>query len=349
MSPDRICRRWRQLDPVFVRGMQRSGTSVMAQALRRLGIVGFGEGHLWFDLVRPFENLRDPEYRPNLRVDSYALGKGREASLEKYIAVALDQFHKDHLPKGSGRWMDKSPGAEAVRVVPLLAELFPGAQFIFMYRNGITTVHSAVRLWADHDFWSSETELFQAMCRAWADTMSSWREVRRLLPNRYIEIAQEELASRPCVVASRLAEFLGMPDARSRVADLFQTKRLGSAFPDRPAGDYDYEIKWGEERKAYFISTCGQEMGAWGFEIDFVSPGPARPRPRAGADEAVTMDALQRHEARIKEPESECWARPERVKGIAPGLLSRLLNLLETLKLAPPREDSSVGGRDTRP
>lgn len=64
MSFDKIGARWRQLDPVFVRGMQRSGTSVMAHALRKMGIAGFGEGHLWFDLVKPFDKLRDPAYFP---------------------------------------------------------------------------------------------------------------------------------------------------------------------------------------------------------------------------------------------------------------------------------------------
>lgn len=261
--------RWRDLDPVFVRGMQRSGTSVMARALRRLGIKGFGEGHLWFDLVKPFERLRDPEYASNLRADCYALGNGREAALEKYVAVAIDQFHRDHLSLGSGRWMDKSPGAEAVRVAPLLADLFPRSQFIFMYRSGITTVHSATTFWADHEFWPSERVLFETMCRAWAETMSAWRDVRDWFPGRYIEISQSQLASESRESASRLVDFLGLHAGRRRVAELFQSRRVLSAFPQKAAGDYTYEIDWSDERKAYFISTCGQEMEAWGFDLGF--------------------------------------------------------------------------------
>jgi hypothetical protein len=314
-----------------------------------MGVTGFGEGHLWFELVKPFENLRDEEYRPNLRVKSYALGERRVLDLEKYVAVALDQFHRDHLSGNYERWMDKSPGAEAVRVVPLLAELFPRAQFVFMYRNGITTVHSAVRLWADHEFWQSETELFQTMCRAWAETMSSWREVRGLLSNRYIEIAQEELASRPYVVASRLTDFLGVPQARSRVADLFQTKRVASAFPDRSPGDYGYQIDWGDEQRAHFTKTCEVEMGAWGFEMDFDSPGPAQRGPSSGGDEAALMDALRKREAWIQELESECRALRERVRGFEHGPVMRLLNWLQRLRLSPVREDSGVDGPGESP
>lgn len=263
---------WRHLDPVFVRGMQRSGTSVMARALRRLGIVGFGEGHLWFDLLEPFNNLRDPEYQPHLRVGCYALGQGRELTLQKYIAIALDQFHRDHLPGDAERWMDKSPGAQAVRLAPLLAQLFPRAQFIFMYRNGITTVHSATKLWSDHEFWENERVLFETMCRAWAETMSTWRAVREELDGRYIEIAQEELAVAPLESARRLLDFLDTREGLARVAQLFESRRVLSAFPDKPAGDYGYEIDWSPERKDYFVSICGPEMEAWQFDIDFDSP-----------------------------------------------------------------------------
>ena len=191
MGWDDIDARWQQLNPVFVRGMQRSGTSIMGRALRRMNIAGFGEGHLWFDLVEPFTQLRDPAYHPHLREDEYALGQGRVAQLEKYIAVALDQFHRDHLSSDLKRWMDKSPGAEAVRIAPLLAELFPRSQFIFMYRNGITNVHSGIKFWADYP------GIFQVMCQGWTETMSAWREVRKSLRGRYIEIAQEIVCSIP--------------------------------------------------------------------------------------------------------------------------------------------------------
>jgi hypothetical protein len=332
MSPEEIRTRWRQLDPVFVRGMQRSGTSVMGQALRRMGMAGFGEGHLWFELVKPFEKLRDEGYRPNLRVSSYALGEGRVSDLERYVACALDQFHRDHLSGNYERWFDKSPGAEAVRIVPLLAELFPRAQFVFMYRNGITTVHSAVRLWADHEFWSSENQLFQTMCRAWVETMSSWRDVRGLLPGRTIEVAQEELVSEPHGIASRLTEFLGVPESRSRVADVFQSRRVGTAFPDRPAGDYNYQIDWDDEQRAYFIEKCEEEMAAWGFEMDF-DPGPAQCGLTSGDDDAAPLDAQRERGARAQELEDEGRALRERGRGIDQGSVTRLLKWLRSLRL----------------
>ncbi len=175
--------RWRELKPVFVLGMQRSGTSVLAQAILRMGFQGFAEGHLWLDLVMPFEALLDPSYRAPLRHEDYTpvppggsdapvlqsplgcrgdpvgrpepadnsrrhvLRKDRSREILKYVAVAIDQFHRDHLPAGFSRWMDKSPGAYAVRNAPVLAVMFPRSQFVFIHRNGIATVHSGKHRW----------------------------------------------------------------------------------------------------------------------------------------------------------------------------------------------------------
>ena len=283
MGLDEVDAHWQQLDPVFVRGMQRTGTSVMTRALQKMRIVGFGEGHLWFELIKPFEKMSDPTYLPHLRHDAYALGQGRASQLERYIAVALDQFHRDHLAPDLKRWMDKSPNVEAVRVVPLLARLFPRAQFIFMYRNGITCVHSAIRRWEVQ----AGVFDFENACQSWAATMSTWREVRGSLSGRYIEVAQEEMASKPTETAAHLTSFLGTTEYLEQVADLFRSKRVLSTFPDKPPGDYQYQIDWSPAQGAYFVSTCGEEMEAWGYEIDFDSPGPAQATSSSG--DQITM------------------------------------------------------------
>ena len=76
-------KRWQCLDPIFIMGRQRTGTSIMWRALKYAGFLGFPEGHLWFDLVGSFARLRDPTYLENLRRDIYTLGSGRNLVLEK--------------------------------------------------------------------------------------------------------------------------------------------------------------------------------------------------------------------------------------------------------------------------
>jgi len=102
--------------------------------------------------------------------------------------------------------------------------------------------------------------------------MSTWRRIRGSLEGRYIEIAQEEMAGNPEGTATKLVGFLQIPEHRDAVAELIRSRRLNTSFPDKPPGDYSYEIDWGEEQSEYFIQTCGEEMEAWGYSIDFAKP-----------------------------------------------------------------------------
>lgn len=256
---------WEELDPIFIRGMQRSGTSVVIAALGLLGFTGFNEGHLWFELLRPFSRYRDPEYRPRMKRDNFALGQGRGISLEKYVAVAIDEFHRDMIPNRPTRWVDKSPGPPGVEAASMLAQVFPKSQFIFLYRSGVTTIRSGLKLW------SERPGIFDKLCTNWQRVMSTWRHVRDEIEPRYLEIRQEELASDPDKVADQLTAFVGAPQGREAVGELFRSQRVNTAFPDKAPRDYDYEIDWSDEQKAFFIETCGEEMEIWGYSVPWVS------------------------------------------------------------------------------
>lgn len=269
--------RWQSLAPVFIRGMQRSGTSVLVRALEAASFVGFPEGHLWFDLMEPIAWLRNPEYQrgQHLKQEGFALGEGRDVIFEKYIAWAIDRYHRDMLSVDRTRWFDKSPGGYAVKMLPILIELFPQSQIIYVYRNGITVVHSGFALWSE-----SNPNIFHGMCFGWARTMRTWRKLKGLLKGRYIELSQERMVKKPYKVASMLTDFLHVPEHHKRIAQLLHSRRENSAFPGRPPGDYQYRIDWSDEQKEHFVDMCGEEMKAWGYPIDFDEPGgPTRAHP----------------------------------------------------------------------
>lgn len=260
--PDDFEAEWRQLDPVFIMGMQRSGTSILSRALLQLGIAGFGEGHLWLDIVGPLKSIMDPAYRPDIRDDGFTLGQGRTVAFVRAIAVAIDRFHRAQLEPEPSRWLDKSPGAYAVQSAPFLAFMFPKAQFIFIHRSGIGVVHSGRMRWP-------RPETFQVMCRGWAETMSSWRDVRAQLGDRALVIAHSRLASNPRETAQALCAFLGAPGRAPDIGELFAAQRVQTSFPHRAPGDYDYVIDWAPEEEAYFTETCGSEMAAWNYPLSF--------------------------------------------------------------------------------
>lgn len=273
MNVDKIHERWQGLDPIFIRGAQRSGTSILSLALSTLGINSFGEGHLWDEVLLPFQTLSDAGYLPDYRHESYTLGREGLWSLREYIAVAIDDFHRNLLDSGARRWADKSPGALAVRRAGSVAESFPKSQFLFVYRNGITVVHSGVRYWPD------QPDIFETMCQLWAETMSEWRSARDNLAGRFLEISQENIASNPEKIAADMAVFLNLPYpemAAPQIAEVFRASRHLSSFEGKSPADCRYEIDWTDDQRKRFTALCGHEMECWGFDIDFEDPQPPK-------------------------------------------------------------------------
>lgn len=266
-------RAWAALDPLFIMGMQRSGTSVLAIAAKDTGqFWGFAEGHLWFELLRPVARLHMPDYMPDLRLDVFALGAGRVDSIERELALAIDRFHRRHFERPAERWVDKSPGQAAVSIAPLLGHAFPRAQFVFAFRNAITTVNSGMRMWPERP------DGFRLLCGAWVKTMRTWRQVRPLLGGRYIEIAQERMAADPGATARKLAAFLRISEFGEQMGTLLATRRENSSFPDKKPGDYRIEINWSADERWLFTGLCGEEMSAWGYPLDLDDPSsPERP------------------------------------------------------------------------
>lgn len=278
--------RWRSLNPIFIMGRQRTGTSIMWRSLRAADFRGFPEGHLWFDIVEAFARLRDPTYQENIRQDIFTLGSERNYVLEKRFAVMMDQFHRDLLGSDLGRWVDKSPGIHAVQAAPMLAELFPRAQFIFMLRNPITTVHSTIHYVPKNRDRAAAVEQddeetlyrIRVTCRHWVRVMESWRQVRPLLAGRYIEVPQEHLVETPVGIAERLAEFLGIPGYAEAIAEVFQSRRENTAFPEKEVKEFFYPVNWTDEQEAVLTDICQDEMEVWGYPLDFQRPsGPDLP------------------------------------------------------------------------
>lgn len=331
--------RWRHLDPIFIMGRQRSGTSIMWRALRALDFLGFPEGHLWFDLVESFARYRDPSYQQNVRQDIFTLGSQRNALLERRFAVMIDQFHRDLLGAKTVRWVDKSPGLDPVLLAPMLAELFPNAQLIFMLRNPIMVVNSSVHyIRGDRETpvtvaeKKASNDLYRATCQHWVRVMETWRQIRHLLQGRYLEIAQEQIVMTPDEVADQVAKFLDVPQSTGRIANVFKSRRENTAFPEKEVGDFFYPVDWSEEKKTILTEICQKEMEIWGYPLDFQLPaGPQTRKIEIPHTAPPDMSAYFTHWlGRHKELESErqLAACKEQLARIEQGRVMRTLNQL---------------------
>jgi len=120
-------------DPVFVIGCPRSGTSILLDALRAGGELSLvqSEGHILWD---EFHHPRDRGW------DSDALRAPDVTDRERgYVHLAVRLFAR------GGRFVDKTP-ANCLRV-DYLAELFPGATFVFLRRRSADNVSSLMEAW----------------------------------------------------------------------------------------------------------------------------------------------------------------------------------------------------------
>jgi LPS sulfotransferase NodH len=117
--------------PIFVVGCPRSGTTLLFRLLRRHEALGapHGEGHV---LWNTFHHPRGSGWSSD-RVTTVAPGERR------YVYTGVRRL------SGGARFMDKTP--RNVLKVPYLAELFPGARFVLLKRNGPATVSSLIEGW----------------------------------------------------------------------------------------------------------------------------------------------------------------------------------------------------------
>jgi hypothetical protein len=250
--------------PVFVIGAARSGTSALFAALiETTRYRGFVEGHVLDVAARMIADLNahlaeKRQALPASDMAAYHLGQNADALLRAGMRELLRCAAAGY---STPFWVDKTPSREMTQSVPMLAETWPNARFIFMKRRALENVMSRRRKFPDHPF--------VVFCRDWAEIMSEWRSVRTSIPERFIELEQRTLLGDPAGVAARVGGFLALDGAE--IAAL--TTRLGSLRTEvtDPSARTITDISntgWSEEMVEIFRAVCGAEMAAYGYTWD---------------------------------------------------------------------------------
>jgi hypothetical protein len=245
--------------PVFIFGSPRSGTSVLAAALRAAGYVGFNEGHL-LSLLPFLNRVIDAHFAEYDLHDADQLLSHVDKEKTKHSMASVLKTIQEATQPG-GPWFDKTPGPHMYSAAPYLRELWPGSKFIFAKRRGIENIVSRTKKFPSAPF--------AFHCRDWVSVMSGWRALRETGLD-HLEIDQFDIARQPIEVAERLGFFLNLPKSSiDAIARTMAQTRPQATSADSPEKVYSLESTgWSEEQIAVFKSICAAEMEAFGYSYD---------------------------------------------------------------------------------
>jgi uncharacterized protein (TIGR03032 family) len=249
-------RRARRIErPVIVVSSPRSGSTLLFETLARapeLHSIG-GESH---QLIESIPSLTPAErgWASNRLTAEDATRPVVDALHHLFEANARDR--NGGRPTGRFRLLEKTP-KNALRV-PFLAETFPDATFVYLYRDPRETVSSMLDAWRSGRFvtypdlpgwgqpqWSLlltpgwrdlvDAPLAEVVARQWIETTTTLLDdLEALPPERWCVASYDRLVADPAAEIGQLCEHLGLAwdiDLGERLPDSRHT--LDSPHPDK--------------------------------------------------------------------------------------------------------------------
>jgi hypothetical protein len=167
----------------------------------------------------------------------------QEKTMALTAAIVEGTLEKHARDEGKARWADKS--LTSIMHAPLLAEIFPTAQFICLHREFYDFAASALdaspfgfaAYGLDPYVRQSPDNLVRALLMYWLDRTSSALEFEKQWPTRTYRLRYEDLVGRPHAALANLARFLSV-EVTGAFAEPEQA--LSSAHTPGPA---DHKIR----------------------------------------------------------------------------------------------------------
>ena len=278
--------------PVIIYGAPRSGTTYVKTILNQHpGVLITHETRVFAWLEEAWRKLpRDPRL---------VFGRREEfvEHLSRELPGVIRSFYRSLRP--TRFWGDKNPhyaSNENKESLQTIAELFPGARFVHVLRDGRDVVASLLRRG-----WAS----FDGAHEAWHTHAENGRVFGQTLPpGQYFELRYEELVRDDEAMARRLFDFLEIPmhpkvlafcrsqrEARTPVSGPTRDLTLGAAVSD-------WSVQLTTEQQVRSLELLAPYLRRFGYVADVPGAGDpdARPKP---ADDAPTRPELmcQIHEA----------------------------------------------------
>lgn len=246
-------------DPIFVVGAPRSGTSMMQWSLRQ-------HPHLWggqeSDFLVPLvDALRDVHEYGSRREKLHWLS-GQGISLDDfvgYVGLGVNAMYTDKA--GGRRWVEQTP--YYTLHLPMMLRLFPGAQFLFMLRDGRQVVHSLRNFVVPM--------AHREACQTWRRyteaglAFSESEQADHVMTVRYDRVVadtQRELA--------RVFEFLDEPFEHASVEFIRLKAPINSSFEGEASSDKIAPrwSTWTRAEREEFVEIAGDLLLDLGFAPD---------------------------------------------------------------------------------
>jgi hypothetical protein len=242
---------------VFILGPARSGTSITYFAMREVfDLPGAGESHvipIFARIIHSFythlESFRDTQ--------TDVLARSLDtADFRRHVLQYIRDFYQSVYL--ADRWVDKTPGDEAIFGALLIRQAFPSAKLICTKRSGVEVVES---------FRVKFSSSFETACHAWAGAMNALLAMREISPG-ILEVDQFDIANSPGMVAQQIADHLGMPERKNALTAFFRDKRTDQlSSHDWRQRLTTVDAGWTDEERGTFLRLCGELMHKFGYPI----------------------------------------------------------------------------------
>jgi hypothetical protein len=261
-----------ELQPAFIVGSSRSGTTLLIRLLRDYAGIGecrdYGMIMRFKDQLRHYGDIRRPENMRRLIQDilsSYDYRvqfRGPELSVEEvdralpertYAQLVHALLQRKAEASGAARWIDKTT-FYAFRI-PELHELFSAARVVHIYRDGRDVALSLFRM-----TWGPKNA-YAAACY-WKNHIEGARcGSACLLPEHFAEVCYERLLNDPVNEFYALVRFLGIheclaPGWQDAVQDHVKANNYNKWKQEMPSHD----VRMFERVAGDVLEACGYEV-----------------------------------------------------------------------------------------
>ena len=269
--------------PLFIVGVQRSGTSLVREVLRNHPQIGLthAETNLLPAMFRRISRVGPPTNEADFTnlarwvrrfpYFEHLSSKNISFSDERWFSTcqsldtagifeAMARLDADAPPKSVRVWGDKSPSYR--KNLELIAQLFPNAHVLHVIRDVRDVCHSAQNAWGAHPLRTAQT---------WTDDITTCRaQSAALQESQYLEIHYEALTANPEEEFAKVCSFLGLdfqaeiltlPNPVDPLGQTSEAKEIVSQNQDRWKQSFSPRTLTQIERiAAPVMHTCGYSL-----------------------------------------------------------------------------------------